>query len=169
MNKNVRISINFSLMLVPKGLINNIPALVHIMAWRRSGDKPLSELMLVILPTHICVARPQWVKCFSSRLAVVFAQYIEAKYWVENEDVVGAAPRGYIRDLTVILFQIIIHFSVSAADMWNVKCTFTSGGKHQIWYIRFLGCAESTTIRWKAEKSTEAFRLMICLLHVLFY
>ena len=34
------------------------------------------------------------LKRFSSRLAVVFAQYIEAKCWVENEDVVGAAPTG---------------------------------------------------------------------------
>ena len=34
------------------------------------------------------------LKCFSSRLAVVFAQYIEAKCSVENEDVVGAAPTG---------------------------------------------------------------------------
>ena len=34
------------------------------------------------------------LKCFSSRLAVVFAKYIEAKCWVENEDVVGAAPTG---------------------------------------------------------------------------
>ena len=33
-------------------------------------------------------------KCFSSRLAIVFAQYIEAKCWVENEDVVGAALPG---------------------------------------------------------------------------
>ena len=32
-----------SLKLVPKGSINNIPALVQIMAWRRTGDKPLSE------------------------------------------------------------------------------------------------------------------------------
>ena len=32
------------------------------MAWRRPGDKPLSEPMMVCLPTHICVARPQWVK-----------------------------------------------------------------------------------------------------------
>ena len=31
------------------------------MAWRRSGDKPLSETMMIILPTHICVTRPQWV------------------------------------------------------------------------------------------------------------
>ena len=34
------------------------------------------------------------LKFFSSGLAVVFAQYIEAMFWVENEDVVGAAPTG---------------------------------------------------------------------------
>ena len=33
-------------------------------------------------------------KCFSTRLAVDFAQYIEAKCSVENEDVVGAVPTG---------------------------------------------------------------------------
>ena len=32
------------------------------MAWRRPGDKPLSETMMVRLLTHICVTRPQWVK-----------------------------------------------------------------------------------------------------------
>ena len=31
------------------------------MAWRRSGDKPWSEQMMVSLLTHICVTRPQWV------------------------------------------------------------------------------------------------------------
>ena len=61
-NENVRISIKISLNFVPKGPINNIPALVQIMAWRRSGDKPLSESMMVSLLTHICVTRPQWVK-----------------------------------------------------------------------------------------------------------
>ena len=37
------------------------PTLFQIMAWRRPGDKPLSEPMMVRLPTHICVTRPQWV------------------------------------------------------------------------------------------------------------
>ena len=59
-NENGWISIKISLKFVRKGPINNIPALVQIMAWRRSGDKPLSEPMIVILPTHICVTRPQW-------------------------------------------------------------------------------------------------------------
>ena len=61
LNENVWIMIKNSLKFVPKGLINNIPALVQIMAWHRPGDKPLSEPMLVSLPTHICVTRPQWV------------------------------------------------------------------------------------------------------------
>ena len=61
LNENVRISIKISLKFVPKGPINNIPALVQIMDWRRPGDKPLSEPMMDNLPTHICVTRPQWV------------------------------------------------------------------------------------------------------------
>ena len=61
-NENVLISIKMSLICDTKGPINNIPALVQIMAWCRSGDKPSSEPMMVSLPTHICVTRPQWVK-----------------------------------------------------------------------------------------------------------
>ena len=53
--------IEISLKFVPKGPINNIPALVQIMAWHQPGDKPLSEPMMVRLPTHICVTRPQRV------------------------------------------------------------------------------------------------------------
>ena len=37
------------------------------MAWRRPGDKPLSEPMMVRLPTHICVTRPQWVNLLGPR------------------------------------------------------------------------------------------------------
>ena len=61
LNENAWISLKISLKFVPKVRINNIPALVHIMAWRRPGDKPLSEPMMVSLLTHICVTRPQWV------------------------------------------------------------------------------------------------------------
>ena len=63
-NDNWWIPIKILLKFVPKGPINNNPALVQIMAWRRPGDKPLSEAMLVCLLTHICVTRPQWVKRF---------------------------------------------------------------------------------------------------------
>ena len=60
--ENVWIWIKISRKFVPKVRMNNIPALVQIMAWRRIGDKPLSEPMMVNLLTHICVTQPQWVK-----------------------------------------------------------------------------------------------------------
>ena len=41
LNENVQISIKISLKFVSMGSINNIPALNQIMAWPRSGDKPL--------------------------------------------------------------------------------------------------------------------------------
>ena len=62
LNENVRISTKISLAFLPTGPINNIPAMVQKMAWHWPGDKPLSEPMMVRLPTHICVTRPQWVK-----------------------------------------------------------------------------------------------------------
>ena len=65
LNENVWTPIKISLKFVPKGPINNIPALVQIMAWRRPGDKPLSETMMVRLPTHIWVTQPQWVITWS--------------------------------------------------------------------------------------------------------
>ena len=46
LNENVWIPIIISLKFIPKGPINNIPALFQIMAWRRLGDKPLSKPMM---------------------------------------------------------------------------------------------------------------------------
>ena len=46
LNEKVCIVIQISLKFVPRGPIDNNPALVQIMAWRRIGDKPLSEPML---------------------------------------------------------------------------------------------------------------------------
>ena len=70
LNESLRISIKISLKFVLKGPVNNIPALVQIMAWRRPGDKPLSEPMMVRLLRHICVTRPQWVKVITLRWTV---------------------------------------------------------------------------------------------------
>ena len=61
LNEDIWILINISLKFVLKGPINNITALVQIMAWRHPGDKPLSEPMIMSLMTHICITRPWWV------------------------------------------------------------------------------------------------------------
>ena len=59
--KMLLLRLKFHWSLFWRGSINNIPTLVQIMAWRRPGDKLLSETMLVRSPTHVCVTRPQWV------------------------------------------------------------------------------------------------------------
>ena len=61
LNEKAWISVKLSPKFVPRGAVDNIRALVQIMAWRRIGDKPLSEPMMVIVLRYICVIRPQWV------------------------------------------------------------------------------------------------------------
>ena len=53
LNENDKIPIQISLRLVPRSPINNKPALVQVMAWRRTGDKPLSEPMIISLLIHM--------------------------------------------------------------------------------------------------------------------
>ena len=85
LNENEWMSLRISLKFLPKVRINNIPSLVQIMAWRRSGDKPLSESMLVSLPTHICVTRPQRVNCLlsSHALSIILLNIITHAYVCE--------------------------------------------------------------------------------------
>ena len=88
-NDNICISMRIFLKFVPNGLIKSIPALVQLMAWRRRGAKPLSEPMMVNLPTHICVTRPQWVKketikMLSSMLPKVYIHRWACKMWPAN-------------------------------------------------------------------------------------
>ena len=60
LNVNRCISINISPKFVRKCQINNIVVMILIRAWRRRGDKPFCETIMVSL-LHICVTRPAWV------------------------------------------------------------------------------------------------------------
>ena len=53
LNENVWILIKISLKFVPNGRINNIPALVQIMAWRCPCDKPLFEPIMFSIMIYI--------------------------------------------------------------------------------------------------------------------
>ena len=61
LNENIQIWNKISLKFVPRGQISNMPKFAQIMAWRQPGNKPLSEAMMVRLPMHIFVTRPQRV------------------------------------------------------------------------------------------------------------
>ena len=115
LNESKRILIEISLKFVPKGPIDNIPALVQIMAWRRPGHKPLSEPMLVCLLTHICVTRPQWVNTY-------VVGYV--KHW--NEKVVRATALVFIGDVEDKLSPVNIRAVTLATFpfLWIVRKIF---------------------------------------------
>ena len=82
LNENERILPRIPLKFVPKVRINNIPALVQIMASRRSGNKPLSEPMMVSLLTHICLTQPQW---FNRRTLLQTSRWHQIRYIKHTE------------------------------------------------------------------------------------
>ena len=62
LNENFCVLIKISLKFVPKGPIDNKPALVQIMAWCQIGDKPLSAPMLnQFTDAYICYTGERWV------------------------------------------------------------------------------------------------------------
>ena len=116
LNENVWISIKISLKFVPKGSINNIPSLVQIMAWRRPDAKPLSEAMMVNLPTHICVTRPQWDKATTELCCLPRQAVFHAKQ--NKHDSVKTAP-GKWRNLCVLGRVSGSYYTGSTAISWH--------------------------------------------------
>ena len=54
LNENENILIQISLQLVPRSPIDNKPALVQVVAWPWTGNKPLPEPMMTQFTVHIC-------------------------------------------------------------------------------------------------------------------
>ena len=116
MSSNAWIQINISLKFVSRGPINNIPTLVQIMAWRRPGDKPLSEPMMVSFLTQVCVTQHQWVK--TSAGTSMSQRHI----------FVHVAAVWYLR--ATAMFLLLLHNSI--------------GNEVQKWYLLF--CVDWTEI-----------------------
>ena len=57
-----RMSILILQTFVPKGLLNNKSALVQVMSWRRTADKPLPEPMLTQFTDAYMYTRGRWDK-----------------------------------------------------------------------------------------------------------
>ena len=73
LNENMSVAIEISLKFVPKCIINNIPALVQIMAWRWPGDKPSS------FPIVIIFFRSRVSEMFGTSYSVTYCIYIPGK------------------------------------------------------------------------------------------
>ena len=120
-NAWIKIKIKISLKFVPNGPISNIPALIQIMAWRRSGDKPLSEPMMVNLLTHICVTRPQWVKGIHSRVIYVPFTYKNRRFYpFSSRQIMARSPAA--RDSVAIEHSIVMTTKLRSL-IWLIQKT----------------------------------------------
>ena len=127
-NENVWISIKISLKFVPKGPINNVPALVQIMAWRRPADKPLSEPVIVSLLTHICVTRPQWVKVTLGSHLLFFFIKIQIRWKIRFAVTPFLAMISQLFFTNVTIANLSSHVQIFAAIhssiLWLVQINF---------------------------------------------
>ena len=122
-NENVRILIKFSLQFVPKGPITNFPALVQIMAWRRPGDKPLSEPVMVSLLMHICVTQPQWVKGYSyDNIHIDMKFHIQTLLWTFFSELINSLGPYFI---------CLVH----VRDFWTMFHGHQFAGQERNWEI----------------------------------
>ena len=179
LNENVWIPIKISLKFVPKGPSNNIPALVQIMAWRRPGDKPLSEPMMVRLPTHISVTRPQWVNTWGLRRN---GRHLQKTFWWHF---LNWKYFGRKRDIRLIVFltvqltqfwrtvgmKIYVHVSSNKCpppaathcrgnDEKIKICVYASSNELNAIWDKYVGCFAKNNfsltepcLRWSTEDS----------------
>ena len=129
--------------------MNNIPALVQIMAWRRPGDKPLSEPMMVSLLTHICVTRPQWVngawcannEMYYKMLILKGRNDIYCYYLNYNLPKLSIVTNNYLNQWLAIML-IFLH-NAELTPRRRPKCTIVS--KHH-WFRAWLVAAEAISL-----------------------
>ena len=106
------ILIKISLKFVPKGQINNIPALVQIMAWGQLCAKPLSEPMMFSLLMHICITRPQWVNDWGlAAYSCIFITEL-GRHWLS---------KGLVSSHNLIQYWLIIDRILRNEPQWNMN------------------------------------------------
>ena len=129
LNENVWIPIEISLKFVPKGPIDNIPALVQIMAWHRPCDNPLSEPMMVRLPTHICVTRPQWVKWLHidgpyCHTGTAHIDSCSSAMWVWNRNIFRFSRSPPDMDKFKMMGFFVVRFVFQEITVWSVTLKY---------------------------------------------
>ena len=138
--ENVWISLDISPKFVSKVQMNNNQALVQIMSWRRPGDKPLSEPIMVSLPMHIRVIRPQWVKTLM-QIQYKYIRDMNAKL-NKNLRSENDSPANV---MSILLPSYVItalkwgNEFIGVNELWHNVLKFTKKGNTHLdmWYIQW--------------------------------
>ena len=156
LSEDICISIKISLIFVPKGPINNIPTWVQMMAWRRPGDKPLSEPMIVSLLTHICFARPQWVRIACDTIK---RRYVQVKY--NKETVIVMSNKTHTCFISRLYFnitwmgaQIHTHVDVMHGQVFSITVPFLLEGTDNRWITPKWASNVGFGILWTSRSIT---------------
>ena len=97
LNENVRISIKISLKFVPKGPINNNPALVQIMAWhRQTTSRYLNQWWLVYWRIYASLGLNELITQITSQCHCIW--YIMSKYGPTQRSILamGSFTKGQL-------------------------------------------------------------------------
>ena len=127
MNERFCILIQILLKLVPKGPIENTLALVQVMAWRRTGDKPLPESMVtqflnalkgdesIVLCSHYSkVTWASWhLKSPATRLLV--QQFVQDN---SKENIIALHYRPFVRGIHTSGFHSQRDSNAESVSMW---------------------------------------------------
>ena len=135
------------------------------MAWRRPGDKPLSEPMMVSLPTHICVTRPQWVNtvfvtytfiCFSSTLPYTRKTHLPSYPGHFREPIESQWAPWDIKGSATFMIMVIYRSITGLIHYTHNSDVFTMELLH--WLLK----SDVTYAWWRHQMETFSALLAIC-------
>ena len=118
------------------------------MAWCRPGDKPLSDPLMVIVVTHICVTWPQWVKSLGQRDAYMHYQPWPSLVQIMAFHMFGTKPLSE---------PMLYHCQVNPSEQTSVKMYSKLKHFHStkcIWKYRleYVGHFVVASMSWWAHK-----------------
>ena len=131
LNEHDRILIQISLKYVPRSPIDNKTALVQVMAWRRTGDKPLPGPMMTQFIHHIFDTRGRWVYKWgvlqlSSSIfpmdTFLLPLNIPLMLWQNGcylSAQVSNLPKGSINKMPILLFSNVFSWMKMFVFDWN--------------------------------------------------
>ena len=163
-NWKFSILIWISLTFVPKGVIDNKSALVWVMAWHRTGNKPLPEPILTQFLAHICGTRGVTV-CVNSQ------GNVETEWWCRQKSRHSAGEpehrlsisRGHIspnslKTPNILLTRATYEVSfVSSKPDWNFAFAFA-----MLCAISWSAIRRGSISWWRHQMETFSTLLAIC-------
>ena len=149
------------------------------MAWRRTGDKPLSEPRMESLLTHICVTRPQWVNTLNADpvyvQGTIFTTFVPAHAsgiimhcYIRFFDSYKLLRTIFFVQLTLAEITIEISRNLGAPRVLKPYCAWLLYCRLRTWPVRFklsIDRNHIVTHLWRKHLLNKHTGFVICFIH----